>query len=422
MKKADYSEQIGALRSFNQAIDRLTQQSLDLESSRAFRPRACPDFRVLRDYARNLYEILRSGFSCTSGCQNHAVKLRLEARSPEIEGTDDVPEKTPFRVVFIHTLHTHWQEADVRCIADNPRNAQLPTRRPISKQVRFAHPQSHGPAQSHSNQSITMTVLPRPATLVPTTGLSQIQNICTAIQMLPQPQQDLCMGYLLDAMQRKHGIYPLFRPPGCAQQQWISYTLRQILTGQASTGRPLTQLDKLRIASHLSSSILQLYKTPWLNDDWDDEDVYFIQKPGADPITVYEHPYVCREFTRPANATASQPQQPPLRVIRNQTLYSLGLLLIELWYGQCIKQLRNPADLNHQGSPGVAWCTAERIVNDELEYEAGKSYTDAVRRCLRCDFNRSDIDLDSKDFQKAVFEGVVLPLEATLKYFRGDLT
>ena len=106
-----------------------------------------------------------------------------------------------------------------------------------------------------------MTVVQRPATLVPDTSPEQIQNLCAAFQKLQQPQKDICMGYLLDSMQRKHSLYPSLGSQGCGQQQWIAYSLRQILTGQASTNKRLTQHDKLRIALSLSSSILQLYKT-----------------------------------------------------------------------------------------------------------------------------------------------------------------
>ena len=108
-------------------------------------------------------------------------------------------------------------------------------------------------------------------------------------------------------------------------------------------------------------------------------------------------------------------------MIRNQTLFTLGILLIELWYGKPIEELQQPCDLNCQGTPGVTWCTAERLIENEIEFEAEKGYSDAVRRCVRCDFDRSDMSLDKETFQRAVYEGVVKLLEQTLQQFTTSL-
>jgi len=257
---------------------RLTKQSLELEPARSTKSRGCPQFKVLREYARHLYEVLRSGLNCASGCQGHAVKLRLESRSLRSASGDDIPGHTPFRMVFTHTLRTHWQEADIRCISDKPKSlspCQVAQKlQPACKQVRFG--QLNTPAQVQPMQRSTMAVTQMPTTLLPTTSPRHIQDLCAALQKLQQPHKDICMGYLLDALQRKYGVYPLLGPHSCGQEQWTAFTLRQVLTGQAAAGRPLTQHDKVRIALDLSSSILQLYKTPWLDEQWGDNDVYFV--------------------------------------------------------------------------------------------------------------------------------------------------
>lgn len=220
----------------------------------------------------------------------------------------------------------------------------------------------------------------------------------------------------MDSVRRKHGIYPLEPPNGCNQQQWAAYSLRQVLTKRANVNRRLTQHDKLRVAVDLASSVLQLYKTPWLDEEWSDNDVYFIHRPGTSVAMVYEHPFVYRKFSSTASSQ-SRNIPGPCRVIRNQTLFTLGILLIELLYGKSIEELQSPRDLDCQGTPGVVWCTAERLIEEEIEYEAGPRYLDAVRRCIRCDFNKKDLSLDNEEFQLAVFEGVISPLEKTLQQF-----
>jgi hypothetical protein len=180
------------------------------------------------------------------------------------------------------------------------------------------------------------------------------------------------------------------------------------------------QHDKFKVAVDLASSVLQLYKTPWLNDNWGDDDVYFVHRPGAPLSSIYQHPFIYRKFPLPS-ASASPVNPPPARsIIRNQTLFTLGILLIELLYGTSIEELQTTKDLDCQGTPGAVWCTAERLVEEELALEAGQLYSDAVRRCIRCDFNLKTSSLDDQDFQQAVFDGVVAPLEKTLQRFNGQ--
>jgi hypothetical protein len=181
----------------------------------------------------------------------------------------------------------------------------------------------------------------------------------------------------------------------------------------------LTQLNKLQVATSLSSSILQLYSTSWLDDNWGSSEVFFVHRPGTPAASIYQHPFVYRGLIPQAVKGTLPSQRKPSRVIRNQTLFTLGVLLLELWYGKPIEELQSASDLNCQGTPGVAWCTAMRLAEEDIEFQAGKRYADAVRRCIRCDFNQTDPNLENEDFQQAVFEGVVVPIERTLEQFQG---
>ncbi|KAH7385868.1 hypothetical protein BKA66DRAFT_569191 [Pyrenochaeta sp. MPI-SDFR-AT-0127] len=428
ISKSEYAEQLTELKNFNQALARLTKQSLELEPSRTVtKARSCPNFSALQNYARTLFETLRQGIRCN--CDSHAVKLRLESRSQREEKEEDLLERTPFRVIFTYATDTgprlstpnswNWKEADIRCLVEKQSHATLPQRaddacvsQSATRRVKFEQVQVH-----QGNNNTTVTVIEQQVTSTTVSRPEQIHDLCKTISLLQQPQRDLCIGYLTDSVKRKYGIYPLQPPNSCDQQQWAAYSLRQILTERANLNRRLTKHDKLRVAVDLASSVLQLYKTPWLDEEWSDNDVYFIHRPGISPAKVFEHPFVYRRFSSkptPDNAVA---QRAHCRVIRNQTLFTLGILLIELLYGKSIEELQSRRDLDCDGTPGVAWCTAERLIEDEIEYEAGPRYLDAVRRCIRCDFNRKDSSLDDEDFQRAVFDGVVAPLEKTLLQF-----
>ncbi|KAF2267559.1 hypothetical protein CC78DRAFT_576929 [Lojkania enalia] len=428
LSRSDYEEQLSNLKGFNLALSQLTTQSLDLESTRVgAKGRACPNFKAFQDYARSLYSTLLSGWSCR--CQGHAVNLRLESRSQMWE-KDDLLEQMPFRVIFCYTSDAqpnYWKEAEIRYITENPnRNSSSPHNHnviptpEVKRQVRFERLDVQVQRKNAASSVVTTSeIVEAQLSPLPDPTPSQIQDLCKAIAKMQQPQRDLCLGYLIDELKRKHGIYSL-EPPIPDQQQWAAYSLKDVLSHDPKIKRRLTQQDKLRVAVDLASSVLQLYKTPWLDEALEKDDVFFIHRPGAAPASIYEHPFVCRKFTTLQNVDTSQSGQKRwarYKVIRNQTLFTLGILLIELWYGKPIEELRTPSDLDCEGTPGVEWCTAERLVETEIEFEAGPKYSDAVRRCIRCDFDRKDMSLDNESFQQAVYDGVVALLEKTLQQF-----
>jgi hypothetical protein len=318
-----------------------------------------------------------------------------------------------------------WEEAEVQYIEHEPKSVPLGNRDlnvPTQPQQNAAQ-SSRLDVQSHSNCTATLTVVGRQVVAVPTSTMP-MSDLCKVMQQLQQAQTGTCVGFLEDSSRRKHPIYPVAVLDN--QKEWAAYSLRQILTQEVSPNRRLTQNHKLRIALDLASSILQLYKTPWLDENWSNADVYFVQRPGSSPSTAYEHPYVHNSLptTSDPSSTSTQTQQIQhrrYRVIRNQTLYNLGILLIELWYGKPIEQLQTPHDLDCAGTPGVVWCIAARLVESELKFEAGKQYSDVARRCIHCDFDRSTIDLDDERFQQTVFDRVVLPLQIILQQFNGEL-
>jgi hypothetical protein len=118
---------VQSIKQDNQTLIRLTKQSLRLEGPRARRCRRAPDFKGVRDCAKSVYTILRSGWRCScSG--SHAANLRLESRTEDEESDSDHEESTVkrprFRVVFSYshgnpvssTAPWSWEEADIRLI------------------------------------------------------------------------------------------------------------------------------------------------------------------------------------------------------------------------------------------------------------------------------------------------------------------
>jgi hypothetical protein len=341
----------------------------------------------------------------------------LESRKNVTGNEDDVLENTPFRVIFTYNSATtvtclKWKEANIRWIVDKSQSIPLSsgtsnvhaTTAKTVRQVRFVQPQNH---QQH-------------ATISASPIIEKIPDLCQAIAQLQQPHGNTCAGYLLDSLQRKHGIFPL-GSSACYndQQSWSAYSLRQILTSRAGIDQGMMGPNKYKLAVDLASSVLQLHRTPWLCEDWNSNDVYFVQRPGTLASSICEHTFIDSRFSA-AKATQKLAQPPMQRVIRNPTLFALGILLIELLYEKPIEDLQTDRDRDCEGTPGAIWCTAVRLVDGDVRLKAGLLYSDAVRRCIYSDFNQKTSSLDDQDFQRAVFDGVVVPLETSLKFFEGD--
>jgi hypothetical protein len=424
IKRSAYDDQLRELRHYNDSLSQLTGKSLSLEPSRR---RSTPNFKAFQDYAKTIFHTLCSSLQCT--CQSHAVNLRIEHRDKlDADGSSRAPS-APLRFVFTNSLGVSsqlpplWKEVELRCFEDLVQAAPIVTPRDCSthnakRKVRFSMTK---PQRIRVPSAPVVETTAAVSAALPTSAsipqVAQIESLCAAIAQIP-PQHDKCVGYLLDDTQQRHGLYS--RPSKCSPQQWVRCTLAQVLSGSAGHTAPLSLRDKLRIAVDLASGVLQLYKTPWLREDWTQSDVIFIYRPGSAEPSMYEHPFVYRELSQLAPQQIMNTSPTVYRVIRNRTLYVLGIVLIELCYGKLIQGLQKAEDLQCDGAPGVEWCTADRLLRTkELENHVGKRYADAVRRCIYCDFGVDDADLDNEGFQRVVYEGVLEKLEESLRHIEG---
>ena len=398
----------------------MTTQTISLETLQsAYKSdrQTIPKFNVINDRAHGFYSALCSGWKCQCHT-NHSVSLRLEPRMEGVASDDDdceeEPMRDPFHVVFRYSNHRSkspssptsatrpwsWEEADVQITikSQSPTTAVAPHNKGCRKAVRFTS-QAKKPVKATSD---------------PNSNLQPIQDLCAAISTLQMPQRDVCFSLLAtEYAKQKYGIliYPLKEPPSDTDS-WSISSLRSVLEESGFARR-----DRLQLAVTLTSSILQLHETPWLDQNWNNDSIFFIKRSDK---TMYDHPFVSRHFN-----LSNQPSTKPIpmsmsRIIRNQTLYSLGTSLIELWYGKPLSELHKPDDGPQSTSdPRIdlmtEWNTANRLV-DELYNEAGGKYSDAVRRCIRCDFDHRSSCLEDVTFQRDVYQGVVAQLKENFDF------
>lgn len=246
--------------------------------------------------------------------------------------------------------------------------------------------------------------------------LQPIRDLCLAISQLREPQRNICFS-LVDhkIAKQRHAvlIYPSQAPPSSTEQCSIS-SLRAVLR----EGEALKRSKRMRFAVTLASSVLQLHDTPWLSKDWDTGKVFLIKRPGADG---YDAPFISQDFKK--GTTVEHVVDMTSGLVRNRTLFALGVVLIELCYQKSITELHKASDgRQNTGNSLEEFVTSLKTVDrlvDDLEDEAGRSYSDAVRRCILCDFDRSSKSLADPGFQKAVYEGVVAELRKNFSWLPG---
>ena len=178
--------------------------------------------------------------------------------------------------------------------------------------------------------------------------------------------------------------------------------------------------ERLELGVRLASTLLQLHDTPWLPDQWSKDDIYYLTRVDTDKSDL---PYLSKHFVSPSCTNLlMQPTQnmEPSLGIKNQSIFALGVVLIELWFGKPFDQFRDPRDLGYNNAVNSLsdYATASRLIEDVYE-EAGQWYGDAVRRCVYCEFDQRENSLNKGLMKEAVHRGVVAPLEKNLDAFCG---
>jgi hypothetical protein len=118
--------------------------------------------------------------------------------------------------------------------------------------------------------------------------------------------------------------------------------------------------------------------------------------------------------------TPQQINQQRAALYRNETLFKLGVMLLEIGYDAPIAYLHRPEDGVQGVAPGfdlfTDFFTAKRLglsAPMQLDLRYGK----LVKKCLDCDFGVGNDDLDSADLQTAIVVGIVNELD---KCIEGD--
>jgi hypothetical protein len=268
----------------------------------------------------------------------------------------------------------------------------------------------------------------RPTT---TSTAADLQSLCTAIA--EANSEDKCLGLYIDKKSRLEGVFPRPSP-------WVSASTRELTSLSSLLKHPVSQIptpsedahrlsmkERLILAVDISKGILQLHATPWLDQRWDKEDIMFLKNDITAinnsgrcqrPVDV-KQPLVSKSLSKGQKISTTQAVPNQLYHL-NPTLLDLGIVLLELYFGQAIEQKRLQEDLAPNGDThsNTDLYVARRWLFESYQMNMSEKYWTAVKHCI--DIHSFDLmsqkpDLFDETFREAVYEKVIVPLEMELK-------
>ena len=236
--------------------------------------------------------------------------------------------------------------------------------------------------------------------------MPEITDLCANLTSMASDDTEL--GTLTGKMTRFLVTLPEQKPITKSALEHI--TLDEVLRGQGQ--KFLTRRQRYSIALAIASAYVQLHASPWMLADWDKRDIYLLW--NSDTSAFYEQPRISRNI----------PSQPPSpRGMLDQSLVMLGIMLLELAFGQVLEQnpLRqkwptsnNQPDIVRDKAAAEEWCKS-------WAPEEHPHFEGPVMWCLRQPIPRTKTDLDEDKWRKDLFTNVVHPLAICCKENNFDI-
>lgn len=421
------------LEKHNAEIQKLLGNSEKLEPMR--KKRRSPIikyFQQIRSQACSLHGALTRAWRCDDSTA-HSTKLMLEKRiKTDDSGMSEIFDATPikFNLFFCHEPNSwtwgagnahavnEWCAAEVKmvelslnlvqrpCQAENEKTRKIPS---LSLNGR-----SHGRRVSFVEDSLKCVDSTMQDPL-------EIDDFCVALKQPFGRKQKL--GCLRDDQERLHSVDLIANPQlrFCGAHRIIS--LEELLSKKAAESKSsFPRRKRLSLAVILANSLLQLHTGPWLQETWGKKDIYFLQ--GRDGVIHTTNPFLICHFGSKPDTPSRSGSDGQSRVERsfgafNSSLFSLGIVILELWFNQTIESQPFRRDFlgpDGQENEYTSFNVAQKWQECAME-EGGLDLHNPTRRCIYCAFGPVSQDLEDEELRKAVFSGVVQPLEQLLARF-----
>lgn len=104
-------------------------------------------------------------------------------------------------------------------------------------------------------------------------------------------------------------------------------------------------------------------------------------------------------------------------LIRNQLLFRLGVMLLEIAFQKPLDEMKETTDADGQDDSNADFWAADRL-RHQVSACLAPRYAEVVRKCIHCDFGK-DFDLTATKLQEAFYQDVVCELKRLEDLFRA---
>jgi hypothetical protein len=231
---------------------------------------------------------------------------------------------------------------------------------------------------------------------------SQLQVVTNLCSVLRQPCHPW-LGFCVDNNDYIRGAYPARERSVVFLENGIG--LDEIL---ANKSRSLTKEEVYNLSITLTSSLLQLSHTPWLQQTCNKAHIVFLRaNDGSAMIVDVKHPYLTREH-----------KPDDIQLVRHDDnsqndcskLLALGVMLLEICCGQTIENLHQPEDLGPNNELSNLSAARRWLLEQKNKGDISFAFYSAIFHCLKC-FVDPTANLENMAFAQAVEEQVLAPLE-----------
>ncbi len=411
----------GKLEELQNRIDGLTKLRKQVERFKADRQMvkvthtAAEDlahFRLIQGASLKLYDVLSNLWHCDISNQ-HSANLSLGvkgARACEDGSTQNVQFELAWscpasNMPMSQQERSLWLSIEARSkgptVTENAARRLHQSLTAALERSKKLQASLHSQAQSYS---ATNTLLP---------DLEKIPNLCShLLGQSPHPDPPTCAGFLQKSNTDEHLLYA--DGDRTIKRDGLK-SLEDALNAAKTDPEGIPYPEKLTLAKLLALAVLRFHSTPWLNSEWGSRDIVFygitdfsedsLNGPFLKSMVASTAGSTNQIIVAPnvASQTTMSRQRSP---IRNQTLYNLGVMLVELAYNRPLQDLQKPED--DQGDPYTSYWTATRM-GDKVGRKLGPVYADAVNICLYGGFGPSS-DLKDTQVQARFFDEVIRKL------------
>ncbi|KAF8252528.1 hypothetical protein K440DRAFT_644722 [Wilcoxina mikolae CBS 423.85] len=300
---------------------------------------------------------------------------------------------------------------------------------------------SHATPVTKSRVKVTFTAAESLQTSLTTTidvtiAHNQIENLCSAIRV-GEGHATACIGILVDERNGWHRIW--------THTKFISSPVQPEIVSLDNLLKPgiIDKKARLKLGVLLATAVLQLHNSNWLKENWGKGDIFFFQREirrniigggvGSFLEPIIDQPFVRGDFGNAhfvgrdeSGAQTPQLVAPPSSLVdADMSLFSLGVVLFELWFEKPIQDFTNPQQLLESDFNQTCYKVAQGRIG-ELIKVAGPAYGLAVSHCIEGLSSSSRAtrpgqlnSLEDMNFKNEVHANIICPLENNLKACDG---